>query len=416
MRWARGGGENGQVVPPLLVILLACLALGFMMLPLGLASDYKGRSQTAADAGALAGALNVKAQIEAAWAAGYQLTPEQVQWGVACADAAAFAARNNATLSSCTHEFFDIKIEVVGTDTLDQIGDTAELEGRSAEGRARATPFGMGGGSGAFPTIGLPAGGGGGGALKGAKPHMQKYADAAARFGLRVTSGLRVGDDGNHGDGNAIDVAAPMTPEGKRQMLAFARYAVQTWGSTLTELIHTPLGFGIKNGQQVPLSFWGSAVNADHYDHVHIADVPGGPGGPGGSGGGLPMPGGFMGGGFGLGLQVHLVRWDGKGTGLADGIPEGLPGGLPPDVMQKMYQIMLCESSNDPRATEPPGGNGGAYGHYGLFQFDPPTWASVGGTGDPRDASREEQWMRAILLYKQRGFQPWECASKYGYV
>ncbi|HSS56830.1 MAG TPA: transglycosylase family protein, partial [Solirubrobacteraceae bacterium] len=79
---------------------------------------------------------------------------------------------------------------------------------------------------------------------------------------------------------------------------------------------------------------------------------------------------------------------------------------------------MMCESGGDPHATENPGGNGGPLGHYGLFQFDIPTWASVGGHGDPRDASPEEQWMRAYMLYRQRGLQPWECAdaSHLGYA
>ena len=77
---------------------------------------------------------------------------------------------------------------------------------------------------------------------------------------------------------------------------------------------------------------------------------------------------------------------------------------------------MICESGGDPGATEPPGGVGGALGHYGLFQFDIPTWESVGGRGDPRDAPPEEQWMRAVMLYQRRGLQPWECAGKLGYI
>ena len=77
---------------------------------------------------------------------------------------------------------------------------------------------------------------------------------------------------------------------------AFAKYAVEHWGGQLEELIHTPLGYGIKNGQQVPLAFWGAATNADHFDHVHLADtdppdakdqLDGGPAQPGsGAGGG----------------------------------------------------------------------------------------------------------------------------------
>ena len=44
----------------------------------------------------------------------------------------------------------------------------------------------------------------------------------------------------------------------------------------LLELIYTPLGFGIKNGQRVPMSFFGPAVMADHFDHVHVAMATGG--------------------------------------------------------------------------------------------------------------------------------------------
>ena len=64
-------------------------------------------------------------------------------------------------------------------------------------------------------------------------------------------------------------------------MMGFARFMAATYGSKLLELIYTPLGFGVKNGQQVPMSFFGSDVAADHYDHVHVAFRHGGiaPGG-----------------------------------------------------------------------------------------------------------------------------------------
>jgi hypothetical protein len=50
------------------------------------------------------------------------------------------------------------------------------------------------------------------------------------------------------------------------------------------------------------------------------------------------------------------------------------------------------------------------YPTYGLFQFDLPTWGTVGGSGNPVDASPQEQLMRAKLLYQQRGLEPWACA------
>ncbi len=50
-------------------------------------------------------------------------------------------------------------------------------------------------------------------------------------------------------------------------------------------------------------------------------------------------------------------------------------------------------------------------GRYrGAYQFDIETWATVGGSGDPIDASPAEQDHRALRLYLDRGHAPWpEC-------
>ena len=422
-------GEDGQIIPPLLVVLLLCMLFGFMMLQVGLAADYKSRSQTAADAAALAGAVEVKREIIAAYAMDHQLQPEEINMALVCAQAALYAARNRATITSCEHDQYDIKVQVVGNDQLQKIGDTDKLDGDHAKAKARATPWSFsGGGILGAGGGGLPIGGGGGGSLMGANQRMSVYVDVAAKqFNLHVSSGLRpnsITTNGNHSlheTGFAVDLnGAPA------DMLAFAKYAAAHWGSQLEELIHTPMGFGVKNGQQVPLSFWGAATNADHFDHVHLADTDppdadhlddGGPAKPGsgaGGDGGFGGAGGGFGGLGGFGLEVHLVRWDGQGGRIGD-IP-GAPDSIPANLRQLFFNVMICESSGDPHATEAPGGNGGPLGHYGLFQFDIPTWESVGGHGDPRDASPEEQWMRAYMLYQRRGWQPWECATeKLGY-
>ena len=64
--------------------------------------------------------------------------------------------------------------------------------------------------------------------------------------------------------------------------------------------------------------------------------------------------------------------------------------------------LAACESSGDPQARN---------GKYtGLYQFDVPTWQSVGGSGEPGQASAAEQTLRARLLYAARGRAPWpEC-------
>ena len=138
---ARVRAEDGQIIPPLLVILLLCLVFGFMMLQVGLAADYKSRSQTAADAAALAGAIEVKREILAAYAMDHQLQPEEIQMGLVCAQAAMYAARNRAMITDCQHDQYDIKVKVVGTDNLQKIGDTGELEGDHAEAGEQPTSY-----------------------------------------------------------------------------------------------------------------------------------------------------------------------------------------------------------------------------------------------------------------------------------
>jgi soluble lytic murein transglycosylase-like protein len=62
--------------------------------------------------------------------------------------------------------------------------------------------------------------------------------------------------------------------------------------------------------------------------------------------------------------------------------------------------IAACESGGDPAAVN-------AAGYYGKYQFDLGTWASVGGSGNPAEASEAEQDYRAALLYSRAGSSPW---------
>ena len=70
--------------------------------------------------------------------------------------------------------------------------------------------------------------------------------------------------------------------------------------------------------------------------------------------------------------------------------------------------IKWAESRDNPRAV-------GA-GSYGLFQFIPSTWASVGGTGNPVNASVREQTYRAWLVWSRDGgsWREWSTARGCG--
>lgn len=71
------------------------------------------------------------------------------------------------------------------------------------------------------------------------------------------------------------------------------------------------------------------------------------------------------------------------------------------------YALARCESGNNPRAI----GGGGLY--RGLYQFRISTWQSVGGSGDPIDASVSEQTYRAKLLYLRAGRGQWPYCGRF---
>jgi hypothetical protein len=68
--------------------------------------------------------------------------------------------------------------------------------------------------------------------------------------------------------------------------------------------------------------------------------------------------------------------------------------------------IAQCESEGDPTAVSPDGQ------YRGLLQFDRQTWESVGGTGDPAEASSSEQLSRGAKLYAERGAAPWPLCGR----
>jgi hypothetical protein len=99
---------------------------------------------------------------------------------------------------------------------------------------------------------------------KGGPGAVDQFTPAASSFGLQVTSGFRPGDPGYHGANRARDYSNSTGPT--QQMMSFAQMLASSYGSSLSELIYTPLGFSIKNGQVVP-----PLASAAHYNHVHVA-------------------------------------------------------------------------------------------------------------------------------------------------
>ncbi len=88
--------------------------------------------------------------------------------------------------------------------------------------------------------------------------------------------------------------------------------------------------------------------------------------------------------------------------------PDRFVARMAPARVEVWDSIAECESGSDWSANT---GNG----YYGGLQFGLTSWGEVGGETRPDLASRNEQIMRAEMLWERQGFSAWPtCAAKLG--
>jgi hypothetical protein len=227
---------------------------------------------------------------------------------------------------------------------------------------------------------------------------------------LQITSGYRSAE---YQAELCQRVDGPCAPPGRSMHQYGMAIDVQNWQAARDALAANP---------DIAICWLNIPNDAWHFSYQESREC-GGRQGVGG-GNGVGRSGGGVGGGgvsmYGMSMSsiatfnVHLVD-DDYGVGLpfgsssAGGSTNGRGLGDPNDP-RSWAALEQCESSGNPRAVNQQTGR-----HFGLYQFDIPTWQSVGGTGNPADASPEEQRRRARMLYAQRGWQPWECAANMGW-
>jgi peptidoglycan hydrolase-like protein with peptidoglycan-binding domain len=80
--------------------------------------------------------------------------------------------------------------------------------------------------------------------------------------------------------------------------------------------------------------------------------------------------------------------------------------GSPSTVPAILQRIAECESGGNPRAVSRDGR------YRGKYQFMRATWRSLGGSGDPADASEATQDRLALKLYRAEGTRPWPVCGR----
>jgi hypothetical protein len=137
MSWGgRAGREDGQILPGLVMLLLAILALAVMGFQIGKAAILRSQAQTAADAAALAGAREIKRQLQVQWAMYGTTDISAIDQPLVRARMEEYARRNGGRVDDAKVEGVDVRVWV---DTEKELGvDARNVDSEHDRGGARA--------------------------------------------------------------------------------------------------------------------------------------------------------------------------------------------------------------------------------------------------------------------------------------
>jgi hypothetical protein len=301
--------QEGQIIPALLVVMLAILTFGMLFFQVGRAAIFSTEAQTAADAAALAAAKDVRQQLmeQVALTGSSSLAlinPIRVR-----AAAESYAQRNGARVTRLDRRGVDVKVWVSTNAKLGERAEPLGQEERRGEARARAR----------LDLIAIPGFGAGsiGGIVTGgikkisdkvwkelaedidgtpqcgssaASNDLVKLSKVLAEHGFTVGENADFGDNPQRGDHSDTGY--------HYQCRNSAAIDVNVYGAA-----EKPAIDGIVNEVQ-QLGFRTIWQAAGHYDHIHI-DLANSM--SMGAGGGL---GGAVGALEETMLEVKLIDWD----------------------------------------------------------------------------------------------------------
>ena len=332
-------GERGQILPGLLVVMLALLAVGVLMFQVGKAAVLRSNAQTAADAAALAGAREIRRQLMVQWATTGTTNIGAISRPLVIAQMSLYAKKNDATLLPPRPgdiQGVDVRARVT---TDDELGSGAkEIGEEDAKGEAKARARielmpGLGPGGSIGPVVG------GGHSESGSVPKISddEWKDVKKQLGSgppdcddMVTLGRFLQEQGfNVAENNAFGGVAPVHTDGSFHYQCGGRGAIDVNYGGPGDL--DPLEVRAVDPVIAPLRDLGFRTiwrAAGHYNHLHV-DV--GRSGPIGAGSG-GADGGFAGPLEDVLMEVRLIDWDAPVApfyGLG-GVGGGYFGG-PPD-------------------------------------------------------------------------------------
>jgi hypothetical protein len=328
--------ESGQILPGLIMLMLAILALGMLTFRIGRAAVLRSDAQTAADAAALAGARSIRDQLISQVAGTGTSDFNAVSKPIAEAAARDYAKRNGARLTDFKVEGADVRARV---DTNDEKVD-APTDDRRGEARARARVE-----LATFQSLGLDFSAGAVGPT-GGDTHItdKEWKDLAKDLHHPlgcpdvVTLGEFLKKHGAIPPYENTALGTPPMPAGDERSTASQHYACGNSGA-----IDLNYPAGIEKSvidevrpHVIKLGFHTLWQVENHFDHMHIdaANVPSqfGSGALGAAG---SLTDSF--------LQVKLIDWDAPSPVGIGSLFVGGAGGIPFGPPDPQIAIPLCQ-------------------------------------------------------------------------
>lgn len=146
-------------MPLLMVMLISIVVVGIFLFQVARGSDQRARAQTAADAAALAGARDIRSQLEALAVNGI-IDIASLDMTRVRAAADDYASRNGARVTNLERLGVDVRVEVATKDTLGLSAKPVDSQDTKGKAKARAS-FSVVSSVGEVPALGAPGAGAG---------------------------------------------------------------------------------------------------------------------------------------------------------------------------------------------------------------------------------------------------------------
>lgn len=301
--------DDGQILPGLLMLVMAVFALGIMAFQIGRATILRSEAQTGADAAALAAARDVRNQLNAQVARYGFADLALINGGRVRAAANDYARRNDVRITAFDRQGVDVKVRVTTKERLGKRArpiDSEDVKGE-AKARARVQLFAaapsFGGGA---PNMGpLPSGG-----------NVTISDKEWEEFAKTINQPPRCTD--NASDNDVVKLGQFLREHGAMigENAAFDRvdpvHTSGSWHYRCSYMGALDINYGGNEAAAIDpligtlrrLGFRTIWRAPGHFDHLHV-DA-----GRGGSIGGATAPGGAVGPLEDAGLNVRLVDWE----------------------------------------------------------------------------------------------------------